>query len=214
MKMRKFLMFLSALCGSLSALSAQSSTVESNVFSLDTRLLFESNVFSLDSRTYLVTFSAGGYASRSGGGALEQTILHAHPATAPTLTVTDGWVFDRWSEDFSVVIRHLSVDAVIRPNTTDADQDGLNYYEEVIVYGSDPHNADSSGDCFSDGAIASAGFDPNADYSAIAQLAADALQHRRVGAAIAGTGVRRPCRLCWRKARICAPGAAVKRLAC
>ena len=169
MNTRNFLMFLSALCGSLSALSAQSSTVESNVFSLDTRLLFESNLFSLDTRTYTVTFKPGRVCRaqwwRRAGAVCRLTILHAQPATAPTLTVTDGWVFDSWSEDFSAVISDLTVDAVITPNTTDADEDGLSYYDEVIVHGTDPNNADSSGDGFDDGAIVGLGLDPVDDYS-------------------------------------------------
>ena len=174
MKIRNLLILLFAICGSLGSLMAQTTyTVTSNVFSVDTR------------DRYTVTFDLGDYGTRSGGGALVQTILHAQPATAPTLTVTDGWVFDSWSEDFSAVISDLTVDAVITPNTTDADEDGLSYYDEVIVHGSDPNNPDSSGDGYGDGVIVGLGLDPVDDFSGFAQLVREETQDLRIGAEIA-----------------------------
>jgi sulfatase modifying factor 1 len=186
MKKRNLLILLFAVCGSLSSLMAQTSPVESNVFSLDTRLIFESNVFSVDTRdSYTVTFDLGAYGTRSGGGALVQTVLHGEAATAPTLDLAEGWLFGGWSASFAAVTSDLTVDAVITANTTDADEDGLSYYDEVIVHGSDPNNPDSSGDGYGDGVIVGLGLDPVDDFSGFAQLVREETQDLRIGAEIA-----------------------------
>ena len=110
MKKRNLFILLFAVCGSLSSLMAQTSTVESNVFSLDTRLIFESNVFSVDTRdSYTVTFDLGAYGTRSGGGALVQTVPRGEAATAPAVEAAEGWVFGSWSASFDAVTSDLSV---------------------------------------------------------------------------------------------------------
>mgnify|MGYP000668503849 CR=1 FL=1 len=110
MKKRNLLILLFAVCGSLSSLWAQTSTVESNVFSLDTRLIFESNVFAVDTRSsYTVTFDLGAYGTHSGGGALVQTVPRGEAATAPIVTVAEGWLFGGWSANFPAVPSDLRV---------------------------------------------------------------------------------------------------------
>ena len=158
MSTRLLRILLLALYSSLHLLNGQSGTAESNLFSLDTR-------------SFTVSFELGSQATRTGGGALQQTVLSGQAATAPTLAVTDGWVFEGWSVSFSSVTANLTVTARIGTNTTDDDGDGLSYYEEVIVYGSDPNKRDSSGDGFSDGELVGLGLDPNTDHSGIVELA-------------------------------------------
>jgi hypothetical protein len=182
MKTRNLPILLFALWGSLSSLLAQTSTVESNVFAVDTRLVFASNVFSVNTRNdYTVTFDLGAYGTRSGGGALVQAVLPGASASAPTVAVPDGWLFAGWSDAFDSVTADLAVDAEVATNTTDDDSDSLSYYDEVIVYGTDPNKADSSGDGFSDGVIVGLGFDPAANYTQFAQLVAE-LKNLRIGA--------------------------------
>jgi hypothetical protein len=141
------------LWGSLSSLWAQTSTVESNVFSVDTRRIFASNVFSVDTRDdYTVSFDLGAHGTHSGGGALAQTVVYGESAIAPTFDVADGWVFDSWSAPFDSVTADLTVTAQMTTDNTDADNDGLSYYAEVVSHHTDPTVADSDGDGLSDGA--------------------------------------------------------------
>lgn len=53
------------------------------------------------------------------------------------------------------------------PDTKDDDGDGLTNYDEIVLYGSDPQNADSSGDGIADGTAVEAGLDPTQSYDAI-----------------------------------------------
>ena len=207
MKKRNLLILLFAVCGSLSSLMAQTSTVESNVFSLDTRLIFESNVFSVDTRdSYTVTFDLGSYATRSGGGALVQTVPRGEAATSPTLDLAEGWLFGGWSASFAAVSSDLSV--VAEYAAIDSDNDGLSDDDEINSYYTDPNNADSDGDGLSDGAevnehstnpkladsngdglrdgdLVERGRDPNADYADIVELVVAQQKDLRIGAEIA-----------------------------
>jgi alpha-tubulin suppressor-like RCC1 family protein/P pilus assembly chaperone PapD len=58
-----------------------------------------------------VTFSLGTHATRSGGGALVQTIPNGTAAEAPTLSVASGWVFTGWDVPFANVSADLVVTA-------------------------------------------------------------------------------------------------------
>ena len=71
------------------------------------------------------------------------------------------------------------------PNLADSDSDGLNDFAELNTHSTDPNDADSSGDGISDGVLVGLGFDPNTDYSNIAQWQADRRQNLRSGAEIA-----------------------------
>ena len=60
-------------------------------------------------KEYSVTFDLGAYGTRSGGGALAQTIVHGEAATAPTVDVAEGWLFGGWSVEFDAVTADLTV---------------------------------------------------------------------------------------------------------
>jgi hypothetical protein len=46
-------------------------------------------------------------------------------------------------------------------STLDSDGDGLTDYQEVCIYGTDPHNPDTDGDGYQDGAEVKSGYNPN-----------------------------------------------------
>jgi len=60
--------------------------------------------------THTVTFNLGS-GSRSGGGALTQTVSAGTAATAPTVTAPSGYTFTGWSTSFTNVTSNLSVTA-------------------------------------------------------------------------------------------------------
>jgi alpha-tubulin suppressor-like RCC1 family protein len=62
-------------------------------------------------QTHTITFALGAHATRTGGGGLTQTILHGGAATAPTLNVASGWVFNGWDLSFASVTGDLVVTA-------------------------------------------------------------------------------------------------------
>gem|GEM_PF-880224 len=61
--------------------------------------------------TYTVTFNLDGKGTRTGGGALIQTIAHGAAATAPTVAASTGWVFTGWDKAFSNITGNLTVNA-------------------------------------------------------------------------------------------------------
>ncbi|MEI6421895.1 MAG: FG-GAP-like repeat-containing protein, partial [Lentisphaerota bacterium] len=61
--------------------------------------------------TYTVTFDLVGKGTRSGGGALSQTINHGSGATAPNVTPNVGWTFTGWDKTFSNIIGDTTVTA-------------------------------------------------------------------------------------------------------
>ena len=65
--------------------------------------------FSINS--YTVTFVEGSNGSRSGGGALVQSINHGSDATAPVITPNAGYAFDGWDVSFTGVTSNLTVNA-------------------------------------------------------------------------------------------------------
>ena len=60
---------------------------------------------------YTVTFDLAGHASRTGGGALSQTINHGSAATAPTITDNAGYTFTGWDVTFNNITSDLTVTA-------------------------------------------------------------------------------------------------------
>ncbi len=62
--------------------------------------------------TYTVTFDLSGKGTRSGGGALSQTINHGSGATAPTVTPNAGWTFSGWDKTFSNITDNTTVTAL------------------------------------------------------------------------------------------------------
>ncbi|QNT76193.1 beta strand repeat-containing protein [Dehalogenimonas etheniformans] len=61
--------------------------------------------------TYTVTFVEGDHGTRTGGGALVQTVSHGAGATAPTITPAPGWTFTGWDVPFNNVTSDLTVNA-------------------------------------------------------------------------------------------------------
>jgi len=60
-----------------------------------------------------------------------------------------------------------TITAEYTPDTADDDSDGLTNYDEIVVHGSDPAAADSSGDGIGDGTAVDAGLDPTTSYDGI-----------------------------------------------
>jgi hypothetical protein len=110
--------------------------------------------------------ATGGSVSPSGA------IVNTQP-TEITLTATadNGYVFGYWTGD---VPEELELDnpltltveadgvltAVFSQDSSDSDGDGLTKYQEVIVHGTDPDDADSDDDGFSDGFEVETGYSP------------------------------------------------------
>ena len=67
--------------------------------------------------TYTVTFNLDGKGTRTGGGALIQTVAHGGTATAPTVTANTGWVFAGWDKAFNTITSNLAVNAVYTAQT-------------------------------------------------------------------------------------------------
>ncbi|NLW84237.1 MAG: cadherin-like domain-containing protein [Phycisphaerae bacterium] len=67
--------------------------------------------------TYTVTFNLDGKGTRTGGGALTQTIAHGGAAAAPTVTANTGWVFAGWDKAFNNITGNLTVNAVYTAQT-------------------------------------------------------------------------------------------------
>jgi alpha-tubulin suppressor-like RCC1 family protein len=108
-----------------------------------------------------VTTTAGG--TVTGAGPYE-------PDETATLTATPalGYLFSEWEEDVtgtenpvSVVMNaSKSVTAKFIRNMTDSDGDGLTFYDEVVIHGTNPAIADTDSDGFNDGFEVLTGFNP------------------------------------------------------
>jgi hypothetical protein len=88
-----------------------------------------------------------------------------------TATASNGYVFGYWSGDVPeeleqenplavTVEEDGSITAVFLQDSLDSDGDGLSQYQEVIVYGTDPADADSDDDGFDDGYEVETGHNP------------------------------------------------------
>jgi predicted lipoprotein with Yx(FWY)xxD motif len=125
------------------------------------------NVIGLSS-VFTTTAGAATGGSVSPSGAIVST-----EPTEITLTATanNGYVFGYWSGDVPeeleqenpltvAVEEDGSITAVFLQDSSDSDGDGLSLYQEVIVYGTDPADADSDDDGFDDGYEVETGYSP------------------------------------------------------
>lgn len=62
--------------------------------------------------------------------------------------------------DFDGLHTQLELQFGSDPRKYDTDDDGLNDYEEVMIYGTDPRNPDTDGDGFTDGQEVESGYNP------------------------------------------------------
>ena len=87
-----------------------------------------------------------------------------------------GYLFSSWVDEnnnlFSTdnpFLLNLTDDrtliAQFAEDLSDEDEDGLSLYDEVIIYGSDPTLADTSGDGLSDGMLVMMGLNPTVNFS-------------------------------------------------
>ncbi len=67
------------------------------------------------SATYTVTFDLAGKGTRSGGGALVQTVAQGAAATAPTVSAITGWIFTGWDKTFNNITADTTVTAQYSP---------------------------------------------------------------------------------------------------
>jgi uncharacterized repeat protein (TIGR02543 family) len=74
--------------------------------------------------TYTVTFNPAG-GTRTGGGALNQTVIHGNAATAPIVT-RNGYSFNGWDREFSSVTSNMTINARWLQVSTGSDRDSGN----------------------------------------------------------------------------------------
>lgn len=113
-----------------------------------------------------VTVTAGGTVTGAGAYVPDETAtLTASPAL--------GYLFAGWEGDVTGAETEVSVQmdasknvtAKFVRNMTDADGDGLTFFEEVVIHGTDPDLADTDGDGFNDGFEVLTGFEPTSATS-------------------------------------------------
>jgi len=125
------------------------------------------NVLGLSSVfTTTASTATGGSVSPSGA------LVNTQPSEITfTATASNGYVFGYWSGDVPeeleqenpltvTVEEDGSITAVFLQDSSDSDGDGLSQYQEVIVYGTDPADADSDDDGFDDGYEVETGYSP------------------------------------------------------
>jgi hypothetical protein len=107
--------------------------------------------------TYTLTLSDDGVTT---GGRSIKTGTLAHGSTATlTATANSGYVFMGWTGAASGTQNPLPLEmdadklvgATFAPDLSDSDGDGLSYYDEVVIYQTDPNQTDTDGDGLSDG---------------------------------------------------------------
>ena len=205
MKTRTLVHLLFILCGSLSSLTAQTSTPLAPVLQLES--LYESAagtpvvVDASPTDGYPQTYSYQWYLNESaipgflGGTASSYEIsgdvandgswrVQVSNTTGTTTVEFEYRVFADADGDGLSDYRETNL-LLTDPNLADSDSDGLNDFAELNTHSTDPNDADSSGDGISDGVLVGLGFDPNTDYSNIAQASSDQIQDLRIGAKIA-----------------------------
>jgi alpha-tubulin suppressor-like RCC1 family protein len=112
------------------------------------------------------TGTDGGTVTGSGPFDLNETVM---ASASPNL----GYLFTGWSGDVTGTVNPVSltmdtskaIKATFERNLTDIDQDGLTFYDEVVVHGTNPSLEDTDEDGFNDGFELSTGFNPTSSSS-------------------------------------------------
>jgi endonuclease I len=141
--------------------------------------------FPYDTTRYTLSVSTtpGGTVNLVSEGFIAPTAMEVVATPAP------GYLFSNWSGAIQSTANPLtilidgtySLLATFSPDLRDSDGDGLNNYEELVLFGTNPALADSSGDGLIDGALASAGYDPAVNYGALRTVLEQSLQYLRPG---------------------------------
>ncbi|MDB4764282.1 DUF5011 domain-containing protein [Akkermansiaceae bacterium] len=103
------------------------------------------------------------------GGGVYRLSTEVNLVASPAL----GYVFTGWSGDLTgtnnpltfVLTENPTVGATFERDLGDQDGDGLSNYDELLVFGTDPADADSDDDGYTDGLEQSEGSDPNESTS-------------------------------------------------
>lgn len=114
-----------------------------------TNVIANTSVNAVFVKQYTVTFSGFDGAELS-----VQKVDENAGADAPTAPVIDGFVFDRWDKDFSVITSDLTVNAVYRPadsfNVSFVDYNGSVLKQERVYKGTSATAPDMSGKVYVD----------------------------------------------------------------
>ena len=123
------------------------------------------NLYELEAPpTYTLEVTQAANGSISGAGVYQRATEATLEANPEPGYLFSGWTGDAAGTDNPLVIlmdQNLTVGATFEADQRDPDQDGLSNYEEIVIQGTDPDNADSDGDGFGDGLEVSNGSNPN-----------------------------------------------------
>ena len=126
-----------------------------------------------ETQTHTIRFEPGELGSHSGGAALEQLISHGDSPALPLIQPAPGWLFSGWDPATETITAAIVFTAQYDPDHADDDADGLSNYQEIVLYGTDPNNPDTSGDGILDGEAVAAGLNPLTDHRNIIAFVAN-----------------------------------------
>ena len=139
-------------------------TAESTNINVETRwILIESSNISVDTRDWVYLTINAPHGSVPGAGQyLPNTTVELTP------TADAGYLFGEWTGDatgssspLTVLLNtNKTIGATFAQDSRDPDGDGLNNYQEIVVYGSNPNVKDTDLDGFEDGYEVNSGYSP------------------------------------------------------
>ena len=121
----------------------------------------------------IISNNVGGVVSPSGTTVFNQPSSISIQATPDLGYVFSGWLDENGNSESivnpfsSLISQSGSLIAAFEPDLSDNDEDGLTLFDEVIIYGSDPTIADTSGDGLLDGVLVLMGLEPTINFSNI-----------------------------------------------